>query len=253
MVQELAFDNYTSSMFPSRPPPQPSTYNHMNHMAPATTSFGYPTAPPGSSQQTQGYGPHDGYGQFQMMDPSAGFQHGGPGAWPGVYGTATPPAGPGAVPAGRPGSTPATDLDWFGAAQTSLGLPASQAGSSPIPGYNTQGYRLPGGGNLPTGNLSTELSPSYSTQAPSHSPGSMQGLPHGHSPSPNGHDAGLPGTPGAGPAGQRQTARPPYDWMKKQAYPVAQSSGKRGTTNSSLYRAFGSLLEDSLYIYDNIS
>ncbi len=153
------------------------------------------------------------YGQFPVPDPSLQQQGSGAPAcsWPGVPSYFAAPTGGSVHSAGsRAGSVE----DYSGVYTTSQGQNTAPA-AYPSP------YHARGSMSLPA------MQPDYNG-APAVA-STMGHSPLGGSPSPTHMSAGMVGMVGANNVGvaQRQQSTRPYDWLKKQTYPAAPSSGEQ--------------------------
>ena len=153
---------------------------------------------------------------------------GGPGAWSGMYGsTGVPAAGVPTHAGTRSGSPPGMD-DWTTAFTTSQnmvmgGNPNSPSASTPY-GYRPAGILTPGHGTLAnTSDMAPFSQPTNHSPIPQVAP--MQPMTQASPVSPT--DMMTPGShmTSQPPHANRQTSRAPYDWMKKQSYPAAPSTG----------------------------
>ncbi len=191
-VQELAFSE-NCAMFPARH--QPSPYN-MNSLG-AFPGYG---SPQGQGQFPQDYSQYPGVVDPALQQQGVSTSSTCSSGWPGYYQT---PSGTMSTPGSR------GPVDEFSAM------------------FNTQGQNGAGMyGYHPRG-----MGPGMQSDFGAGSPtiGSHAGMGHsplGGSPSPTGMSGmvGMPGAQNSAVASRQQAARP-YDWLKKQTYPSAPSSG----------------------------
>ncbi len=194
-VQDLGYPT-DCAMFPP-PRHQASPPYNMNTLG----AFGY--GQPGH----QGQFAQD-YGQFPVTDPGLQQQGATPTcSWPGYF--AGGPAAGGMPSAGsRAGSVD----DYSGVYTTQAPNTAAGAYASP---YHSRP------GTMPLHSMQSDYSGTPSVSS------AMGHSPLGGSPSPS-HMSGMVGMVGANNAAvaQRQQSARPYDWLKKQSYPAAPSSGE---------------------------